>query len=133
MEEKLTETQLTLMGSGELAYLGDSVYEMNIRRGLILRGTRKADCLVQEARRYVSAARQAAIAEAITPHLTSEELGVMRRGRNHKTKSAPRHASAQDYGCATGLECLFGYLSLKEDCERIGQLIDLIFEKGNEQ
>ena len=53
MEEKLTltKTQLMLLGSGELAYLGDSVYETEIRKELLLRGIRKADKLVNAKRK----------------------------------------------------------------------------------
>lgn len=132
MEEKLTPTQLTLMGSGELAYLGDSVYEMLIRRRLILRGTRKSDNLVKEARNYVSASSQAKILQLIMDELKEDELKIVMRGRNSKLKYTPKNATQKEYSYATGLECLFGYLCLSENDERLHELIEMIFRKVGE-
>lgn len=133
MEEKLTFTQLALMGSNELAYLGDSVYEMQIRRRLILRGTRRSGNLVKEARNYVSAPSQAKIFQLITDELSEEELKIVMRGRNSKFRYTPKNATQKEYAYATGLECLFGYLSLSENKERLEELTEMIFRKVGEQ
>jgi ribonuclease-3 family protein len=133
MEEKLTSTQLTLMGSGELAYLGDSVYEMQIRKSLILRGTRKSGNLSKEARNYVSAPSQANILQLITEELSEDELKIVMRGRNSKLKYTPKNATQKEYAYATGLECLFGYLSLSGDDKRLEELTEMIFRKVGEQ
>ena len=131
MEEKLTltKTQLMLLGSGELAYLGDSVYETAIRKELLLRGIRKADKLVNEAQKYVTASSQANILNMIEDDLTEEEQKIISRGKNANLRNTPKNATPKEYAQATALECLFGYLLLKEDSERIEMLIHKIFDK----
>ena len=131
MEKKLTltKTQLMLLGSGELAYLGDSVYETAIRKQLLLRGVRKADKLVNEAQKYVTASSQANILNRIGDDLTEEEQKIISRGKNANLRNTPKNATPKEYAQATALECLFGYLLLKEDNERIELLIRKIFDK----
>lgn len=131
MEEKLTltKTQLIQLGSGELAYLGDSVYETAVRKELLLRGIRKADKLVSEAQKYVTASSQANILNMIVDDLTEDEQKVVSRGKNANLRNTPKNATPKEYAQATALECLFGYLLLKEDNERIELLIRKIFDK----
>ena len=131
MEEKLTltRTQLIQLGSGELAYLGDSVYETAIRRGLLLRGVRKADKLVNIAQKYVTASSQSKILCMIEDDLNEEEQKIVSRGKNANLRNTPKNATPKEYAQATALECLFGYLLLKEDSERIEMLIRKIFDK----
>ena len=58
--------------------------------------------------------------------LTEEEATVFKRGRNAHTGGIPKHASTADYHYATGLECLFGWLYLRGEVQRIKQLFDAI-------
>lgn len=129
MEEKLTPSQLMMLNTGELAYLGDSIYDSAIRKGLILRGIRRNDRLVQAAQQYVSATAQAAILESIEEFFTEEEHRIISRGKNAKAKNTPKSATQKDYAAATALEALFGFLSLKNDTDRLDALIKIIFDK----
>ena len=131
METNLTlsTTQLAMLNIGELAYLGDSVYDMAIRKGLLLRGVRKNNHLVKSAQHFVSATAQAAILKQIEPILTEEEHRIIERGRNAKPKKVPKSATQKEYADATALESLFGYLLLTEKELRMAELIEAIFEK----
>lgn len=51
---------------------------------------------------------------------------MVKRGRNAKTHSVPRHAITADYRWSTGLEALFGYLYLKGDEERLREILEMI-------
>ena len=59
--------------------------------------------------------------QRILPHLTEEEEGVFRRGRNYHTSHSPRKSTAA-YHTATGLEALFGFLYLSGKIARIREL-----------
>ena len=48
---------------------------------------------------------------------------VYRRGRNAKSYSTAKNASVGDYRKATGMEALIGYLYLKDDMDRVIQLV----------
>ena len=61
--------------------------------------------------------------ENILPYLNEEEETVYRRGRNAKSHTAAKNASISDYRRATGFEALIGYLYLKDDLDRIMELV----------
>lgn len=108
-----------------LAYVGDTVWDLLVRRSL-LRSGEKAGALHRRAVRLVNAAAQAQASRKIEPYLTEEERDVMRRGENaHAKHNVPKHQSPEDYSRATGLEALMGYLYLSGQMERIGELFDI--------
>ena len=53
---------------------------------------------------------------------------TVKRWRNAKPKSTPKHCTLQEYAYATGLECLFGALYLKGETERVQQLWQQVLE-----
>ena len=117
-----------LVNSLVLAYIGDAVYEVEIRKFLIIKGINKVNDLQKEAINYVSAKNQCVfINEMINNNvLTEEELDVVKRGRNSKVLSHPKNVNIQEYKWATALESLFGYLYLNENNDRINELINII-------
>ena len=58
---------------------------------------------------------------------TEKEMMIFRRGRNFHTGNTPKSATAGEYHAATGLECLFGFLHLSGQNERIEELFALIW------
>ena len=60
--------------------------------------------------------------------LTEEELAVFRRGRNAQVHSVPQHASRAQYGTATALEALFGWLYLSGQRQRASDLFETMME-----
>ena len=111
-----------------LAYLGDSVYELLIRDFFIKKGINKVNNLQNKVTKYVSAKDQARIIEMLLDNklLTDEEVDIVKKGRNAKVNSHPKNTDILTYKWATALECLFGYLYIKEEKERINELINII-------
>lgn len=111
-----------------LAYLGDSVYELLIRDFFIKKGINKVNNLQNKVIKYVSAKDQARIIEMLLDNklLTDEEIDIVKKGRNAKVNSHPKNTDILTYKWATALECLFGYLYIKEEKERINELINII-------
>ncbi|WP_418791399.1 Mini-ribonuclease 3 [Phosphitispora sp. TUW77] len=105
-----------------LAYLGDAVYELYVRKYLISCGYSKVDSLHKKAVEFVNAATQARILHAICDNLSEEEAAVVRRGRNAKSGSAPKNMSISDYRHGTALETLIGYLFFCGREERIDEI-----------
>ena len=102
-----------------LAFIGDCVYEMQVRCHLVALANRPVNDLHREA--------QTAAFARMEPLLTEEELAVFKRGRNAKTGHQPKSATVGEYHCATGVEALFGYLYLTGQTERIEELFAIIF------
>jgi len=112
-----------------LAFLGDSVYEVMVRERLLREANRPARQLHEQAVAHVRAAFQAHAAALIAEMLTEEEADILRRGRNASGISVPKHATPADYRKATGFECLFGYLYLCGQTERLRTLFTAIWQE----
>ena len=118
----LTPDQLRGISSIGLAHLGDAVYELLARTWLCAHGKATGKGLHRATIELVRAESQARRAEAILPMLTEEEQAVFRRGRNAQVHSIPAHASRAQYGTATAVEALLGWLYLKGRKDRANEL-----------
>lgn len=105
-----------------LAYLGDSVIELLVRRRLVCNGLGSSKSLNAKALEYVSAPAQAEAVKNILDDLTEEESAYFRRGRNIGHTNTPKRATVAQYRAATGMETLFGYLYLSGQTERAEEL-----------
>lgn len=105
-----------------LAYLGDCVIELLVRRHLVESGIGTSKNLNKMALDYVRAPVQAEAMKNIIPLLTEVEEGYFRRGRNIGHTNTPKGATVAEYRAATGMEALFGYLHLTEQNERAEEL-----------
>ena len=122
----LSSTELNQMSPLVMAYVGDAVFELAIRSRKTTGRPRKIGEIHQEVVNLVKAEKQAQILRDIEGCLTEEELVVVKRGRNAKSHSIPRHAATSDYRWSTGFEALFGYLFLKGDEKRLQEILGLI-------
>ena len=112
-----------------LAFLGDGVYELLVRRKLLAEhGSLSANKLHKLCVAHVKAAAQSEAFLRIQPLLTEEEQSIFLRGRNANNVSVPKSATPQDYRRATGLEALFGFLYLSGRSERIEELFSILTE-----
>ena len=109
-----------------LAYLGDAQMELMVRKRLVLQGGKIGD-LNKQTDALVSAKAQVSALEKLLPVFTEEEMAVFKRGKNIHTNSVPKSVTQLQYRKATGLEAVFGYLCLKNDTERMEELIDIAY------
>lgn len=113
-----------------LAYIGDAVYEVIIRTILVSEANMAVKKYHHRASHLVNAGYQAELIHKLEPILTDEEMSVYRRGRNAKSYTSSKNASVIEYRTATGFEALIGYLYLKEEIERIYDLLRFGLEIG---
>ncbi len=106
-----------------LAFLGDAVYEVFVRRLVYERGILSPDRMNTAAVKYVRAEAQAAAYEALLPKLTEREQAVARRAKNHKITSMPGNVDFMIYKKATAFEALIGYLELSGEKGRIEEVM----------
>lgn len=117
-----------------LAYIGDGIYEIAVRRYLLGSGIIKADELHKEAVKYVKATFQSDFYQLLSDELPEEDLAVMKRGRNAKTGHQPKSSGVAAYHNATGVEALVGALWLSGKHERLDALFSVLFGYiGNER
>ena len=110
-----------LPGSLELAYMGDTVYDLYVRSHLVALGGR-VGAMHRHAIRLVCAHAQSEALGRIEEMLTEAEAGVARRARNVR-QSPPRNADHGEYCRATALEALIGYLYVTGQRERMEQIL----------
>lgn len=111
-----------------LAYLGDAIYELYIRKFLINKNLNKVNDLQKEAIKYVSAKAQASFLNIILDKniLVEDEIDIIKRARNAKSLSHPKSVSILTYKHATALEALIGYLYMIKKDDRIKLIMNEI-------
>lgn len=117
---------VNLINGIALAFEGDAVYSMYIRRHLIFKGLTKPNQLHREANKYVSARAQANLIIALLEAdiLTEKETEIYKRGRNTNSHTKAKNADVVTYRMSTGFEAVLGYLHMTEDIARLEYLID---------
>lgn len=125
-DKNINEKQLNSLA---LAYMGDAVLEIYVRRHLLYIGKVKPNHLHREATKYVSAKGQAKAVHQLLEEsfFTEEELAVLKRGRNAKSGSIPKNTDVQTYRYSTGFESVLGYLYLASREERLEEIIKATF------
>ena len=125
----MTDDQLRAVSSIGLAHVGDAVFEILVRTWLCAHGKATGKGLHQATIRLVCAESQSEKTRRILPLLTEEEQSVFKRGRNAQVHTVPVHASRAQYGEATALEALFGWLWLKGRKDRANELFCSMMEE----
>lgn len=110
-----------------LAYLGDAVWELYVRRYMILKGYNNNKCnkLVKE---MVNAKIQSRILEIAFPTLTKEEQEIVKRVKNGNIKSFPKSCSVLEYRDATAFEGMIGIFYETGKYNRIEEIIKICEE-----
>jgi ribonuclease III family protein len=127
-------TNINTINSLVMAYLGDSIYEIYIRKYLISKGISKVDTLQKESVKFVSARRQALYLKYMIDNslFSDEELDIVKRARNNKGTSHPKNTDIITYKYATGLEALIGYLYLINNEKRVNEIMKYIVDISEE-
>lgn len=110
-----------------LAFLGDSVYEQLVRERLVLTANMPVGKLHILAVKRVRANYQSKAYDALLPILSEEEEHILKRGRNATGNTVPKSSNPVEYRRATAIECLFGYLYLTGNKDRIEELFNIIW------
>lgn len=125
--------QINELNGLSLAYVGDSIYELIIRKYILSLGYRKVNDLHKRVVKYTSGAKQAEFIHYFLEKniLTEDEINIFKRGRNSHVNTSRKNLNIQDYLDATGFEALIGYLHLTNNNERLETLMNIIFEIQN--
>ena len=116
---------VNLINGIALAFEGDAVYYLYIRRHLIFQRQTKPNQLHRLDTCYVSAKAQASLIEKMLERelLTEKELDIYKRGRNAKSHTKAKNTDVITYKMSTGFEAVMGYLHMTEDIDRLEELV----------
>ena len=124
----MERTDAQLQTPTALAFIGDAVMSLFVRKALLSRGG--GNTLHVAASRYVNATAQAFVFDVLTDRgfFTQEESDIARRARNAHLHSRAKAATPSEYHKATALEAVIGYLELTGDTARRDCLLDMCVE-----
>ncbi|WP_413175078.1 Mini-ribonuclease 3 [Anabaena azotica] len=123
LPQPISQAQVQQISPSALAYLGDAIYELYVRMFFLL-PQQRPESYHRLVVAQVRAETQALHLRSLTPHLRSNELEIVRRGRNAAT-GRPKRLNPEIYQQATSLETLVGYLYLT-DYPRLMELLQKI-------
>lgn len=112
-----------LINGADLAYVGDAYYELRIRTYLLSKGITKSNELKQIGNKYVSAHAHQLIVDKMIDKFDENEMSIFKRGRNGAPHNRRKNLNMAEYGTSSGFEAIIGYLYLKNDFERLNELI----------
>lgn len=133
MRNIINEREANQYSPLSLAFMGDCIYDMLVREHLMLEANMPVSKLHSKKIKLVCAEFQSKVYDSIMPMLSEKETAVIKRGRNATGNSVPKHANTVDYRKATALECLFGYLHLTGQYDRIYQIFDVISDLAEKE
>lgn len=116
-------SEIQRLSPAALAYLGDAVYELYIRRRCLL-PPKRSEIYHQQVVSQVRAETQASHLRSLMPHLSESEHEFIKRGRNAAV-NRPKRLDPEIYQNATSLEALIGYLYLT-DVDRLIELLGFL-------
>lgn len=122
----LTELECASLPILNLAYVGDSVFDLYVRTFMVLNKKEKTGALHSYSSEIVNARAQCGFANKIYGLLTEKEENVFTRGRNAKTTNIPKNMTLREYKYATAAEAVIGYLYLTGNTQRLNELLQLI-------
>lgn len=110
-----------------LAYIGDAIYELHIRKYLINKNIVKVKELQENAIKYVSAKAQSHYLKELMNKnfFTEQELEIIYRARNHKSRTS-KSTDIVTYKHSTALEAIIGYLYYQNKNDRIEEIMKYI-------
>jgi ribonuclease-3 family protein len=123
LPQPISQAQVQQISPSALAYLGDAIYELYVRIFFLL-PQQRPESYHRLVVAQVRAETQALHLRSLTPHLRSNELEIVRRGRNAAT-GRPKRLNPEIYQQATSLETLVGYLYIT-DYPRLMELLQKI-------
>ena len=112
----------------KLAYMGDSVFSMYVRKHFIMNTDKKNADLNKCVNAIVCAPNQAKLMDLIKDGLTEIELEITNRARNLHFNNIAKNSTPEEYSKATKFEALLGYLYLTNQVERLEKFINISLE-----
>ena len=125
-------TDMTKVDWAALAFIGDAVYEVYVRKHVLDEKAARVDDLHKRTVLFVNAKAQARAMKKMMDELPQERRDLVRKARNHKPKTVPKSADAMEYKWATALEALIGYLYLEGETEELDRVASRAIELTEE-
>ena len=123
-ENIISEEKARQLNPLVLAFVGDAVHSLYVRKRFSLASDCKTNALQKNTSKVVKAGSQSKQLESLKDILTLDELDIARRARNTKTNNVAKNSTLSDYQRSTSFEAVIGYLYLTGQYERVIELLN---------
>lgn len=111
----------------ELAFIGDAVWELEVRKDFLARGY-KIQKLNLEVKKYVNAKSQSKFFDKIYEGLNDFEKQMAKRAKNSNIKTFPKSCTVIEYRKATAFEAIIAILYINKEYDRIKKILSCVKE-----
>ena len=111
----------------ELAFIGDAIWELEIRKHYLQFGY-NIPTLNKYVKNKVNARYQSLIYKQIIEELAEEFKVIGKRAKNSNIKTFPRSCTVMEYKEATALEAIVGAMYLLNKEEEIKKIINIVIK-----
>lgn len=113
----------------EFAFIGDAIHTLYVRENIVQNQNLKMNEIHKISSKFCSAKTQSLVLDKIFPLLKEEEIDIIRKARNTKTKHIAKNANPADYHKATSFEALVGWLYVSQKNERLEEILKISMEE----
>ena len=125
--DKLSKKDIRDYTGLELAFIGDAIWELEIRRYYLQFGY-NIPTLNKYVKNKVNARYQSLIYKQIIEELDEEFKVIGKRAKNSNIKTFPKSCTVMEYKEATALEAIVGAMYLLNKEEEIKKIINIIIK-----
>ena len=125
--DKLSKKDIRDYTGLELAFIGDAIWELEIRRYYLQFGY-NIPTLNKYVKNKVNARYQSLIYKQIIEELDEEFKVIGKRAKNSNIKTFPKTCTVMEYKEATALEAIVGAMYLLNKEEEIKKIINIIIK-----
>ena len=125
--DKLSTKDIRDYTSLELAFIGDAIWELEIRKHYLQFGY-NIPTLNKYVKNKVNARYQSLIYKQIIEELDEEFKVIGKRAKNSNIKTFPKTCTVMEYKEATALEAVIGAMYLLNEEEEIKKIINIVIK-----
>ena len=125
--EKLSKKDIRDYTGLELAFIGDAIWELEIRRYYLQFGY-SIPTLNKYVKNKVNARYQSLIYKQIIEELDEKFKVIGKRAKNSNIKTFPKTCTVMEYREATALEAVVGAMYLLNEEEEIKKIINIVIK-----
>lgn len=127
--DKLSKKDIRDYTGLELAFIGDAIWELEIRRYYLQFGY-SIPTLNKYVKNKVNARYQSLIYKQIIEELDEKFKVIGKRAKNSNIKTFPKTCTVMEYREATALEAVVGAMYLLNEEEEIKKIINIVIKGG---
>ena len=120
----MEEIQAYQKNALSLAYVGDAVFSLIVRKYLVENSGLNLNALNKKANSVVCAKNQAELMQKLLLNLNERETEIAMRARNSHTNNKAKNSTFAEYHLATEFEAVIGYWYLTNQKNKIDEFFN---------